>query len=193
MVGPEIWGEFAQDPRNPQHAHLRAADADREVAHRALVDAYAEGKLDRDEFEERSEAVTSSKLLGELPDVLNDLLPVSPLLPATVPAKDLRAEAEAFYRDRRRSAALSVVWLSALCWGIWLITGGRHTGDSVLSGWEGFPWPFIVMLVTGSQAVRLIVTRRHVVEERERKLQKRAARDHERALERQRRELEGPA
>jgi hypothetical protein len=197
MAGPELWAEFERDPRDPRHAHLRAADVDRDLVHRALADAFAEGRLDHEEFDERSGAVVVSKMLGDLPPVLEDLLPAAPLLPvatvASVASPDLKAEAEAYYRNQRRSAWVLVLWLSALMWTIWIFAGGQHEGGNLLTGWDPFPWPFIVMAATSAKAVRLTATRREVVAQRELKLQRRAARDQARAVEQQRRALEGPA
>ena len=46
-----MWDEFEFDPRSPNHGSLRASDADRDVVHRALGSAYADGRLTRGEFE----------------------------------------------------------------------------------------------------------------------------------------------
>ncbi|MEO5852081.1 MAG: hypothetical protein ABIQ15_06170 [Nocardioides sp.] len=69
MSASDLWGEFTRDPRSADHAHLRAADADREIVQRVLADAYADGRLDRLE-------------LGELPDLVSDLVPATSAVPA---------------------------------------------------------------------------------------------------------------
>ena len=56
---------------------MRASDADRDIVLRTLADAYAEGRLDPVEYDERADAVTSAKTLGELPVVLGDLVPMT--------------------------------------------------------------------------------------------------------------------
>ena len=56
---------------------MRASDADRDIVLRTLADAYAEGRLDPVEYDERADAVTSAKTLGELPVVLEDLVPMT--------------------------------------------------------------------------------------------------------------------
>lgn len=78
---------------------------------RVLADAFADGRLDREEYDERSDRVTRAKTLGELPDVVVDLVAAVPtpavrddLALATPP--DLRAMAEAQYR---RSVVLAMV------------------------------------------------------------------------------------
>ena len=50
----ELWSGFALDPRDPAHAGLRASDADRERIQRVLADAFADGRLDREEHDERT-------------------------------------------------------------------------------------------------------------------------------------------
>lgn len=48
----DVWGSFAHDPREPAVAPLRASDADREVIHGVLAEAFADGRLDRSEYDE---------------------------------------------------------------------------------------------------------------------------------------------
>jgi hypothetical protein len=67
---------------------LRLSDADRESAMNLLGDQYALGRLTRDEFDERSDAVWSAKTQGDLAPIFADL-PVratSPVLGRTGPA-----------------------------------------------------------------------------------------------------------
>jgi hypothetical protein len=59
-----VWDEFAFDPRSSQYGALRASDADREVVHRALGSAYADGRLTREEFDQRSDAVLVSYVIN---------------------------------------------------------------------------------------------------------------------------------
>jgi hypothetical protein len=55
---------------------LRASDTDRERVLKALRDAAADGRIDLEEFEERSSLVHEALTLGELPGITADLLPV---------------------------------------------------------------------------------------------------------------------
>ena len=61
---------------------LRISDADREAAVDLLSEQYAVGRLTRDEFDERSDAVWSARTQGDLAPVFADLpataLPVRP-------------------------------------------------------------------------------------------------------------------
>ncbi|MFL6113706.1 MAG: DUF1707 domain-containing protein [Catenulispora sp.] len=62
----------ANDPHNP-HGTMRASDADRDRVADALRDAYAEGRLDVDEHNERIDRAYQAKTLGELAPLLSDL------------------------------------------------------------------------------------------------------------------------
>jgi len=64
---------------------LRLSDADRESAVNLLGDQYALGRLTRDEFDERSDAVWSAKTRGDLAPVFVDLPVRSPADPAPEP------------------------------------------------------------------------------------------------------------
>lgn len=166
MVSP--WDEFAFDPRTTSNGGLRASDADRDVVHRLLGGAYADGRLTREEFDERSEAVLGARTLAELPALITDLVPVSGL-PArrVLPVVDsavLQAQAVAAYRSDLREAAWGFVSASLICWVIWGVT----------SGGGGFPWPIFVMLGTGLHVLRLLVMRGAEVDERRRRLERKA-------------------
>jgi len=72
--GGQGWNAFSADPRDPLYQQLRASDADRSQASTMLAGAYAEGRLDSDEYEQRLDQVRSSKSLGELVPVLADVI-----------------------------------------------------------------------------------------------------------------------
>jgi hypothetical protein len=61
---------------------LRISDADRASALDLLSEQFAVGRLDKDEFDERSDAVWSAKTQGDLAPVFADLPVRSPALPA---------------------------------------------------------------------------------------------------------------
>lgn len=71
------------DPRMREpRAHLRLSDADREAALARLAEHYAAGRLDKDEFDERSDAVWSARTGADLAPVFADLpSPVAPRHP----------------------------------------------------------------------------------------------------------------
>jgi uncharacterized membrane protein len=60
---------------------LRISDADREAAVDLLSEQYAVGRLTRDEFDERSDAVWSAKTRGDLAPIFADLPVQEPARP----------------------------------------------------------------------------------------------------------------
>ena len=62
-----MWERFPHDPRLAANAPLRASDRDRDVVTDVLATAYSEGRLTREELDERSDRAASAKTLGELP------------------------------------------------------------------------------------------------------------------------------
>ena len=77
-----LYGLLAEGPEDTEDADslrggvmdsLRISDADREAAVDLLGEQYAVGRLTRDEFDERSDAVWSAKTQGDLAPVFADL------------------------------------------------------------------------------------------------------------------------
>ena len=60
-------------PANDPHSTMRASDADRDRVADALREAYAEGRLDVEEHNERIDLAYQAKTLGELSPLLSDL------------------------------------------------------------------------------------------------------------------------
>ena len=75
----EVWASFSHDPRLGPNAALRATDGDRDVVHQVLADAYADGRLDREEFDTRTAQTAAARTLGELPPLLADLVAPTPV------------------------------------------------------------------------------------------------------------------
>jgi Domain of unknown function (DUF1707) len=69
---------------------IRASDADRDVVVDALREAFSEGRLTLDEFDERMSAAYASKTWGQLRELTVDL-PVQPALGSDVPGRQLPA------------------------------------------------------------------------------------------------------
>lgn len=59
----------------PGPSHLRISNADRDQALDRLADHYAAGRLDKDEFDERSDAVWTARTGADLAPVFADLQP----------------------------------------------------------------------------------------------------------------------
>jgi hypothetical protein len=166
-----FWAAFTHDPRLPANAGLRASDRDRDVAHHQIGEAYADGRLDRAELDERTARVQAARTLGELPDLVADLVaPEATRVPGLLGPTELRARGERHFASERRDALLRMLVPSLVCVVVWLLT----------SGFGGFFWPGFVILGTGINLVQTVVRREDIVEGHVRKLEKR-----------QRRELEG--
>lgn len=167
---PELWAAFQHDPRDPAVAPLRASDADREVVHRVLADAFADGRLDREEYDERSVSVLSARTLGELPPLVADLVPDRPLLAGRLPleaasAADIQRRAEEHFRDERRNAFVGFVGSAVITWTIWA---------AVMFG--QFPWPLFVNAFALLNLLRVASSRREIVGREVRRLEKKQAR-----------------
>jgi hypothetical protein len=63
----------AASPANDPHNTMRASDADRDRVAEALREAYAEGRLDVEEHNERIDRAYQARTLGELTPLLADL------------------------------------------------------------------------------------------------------------------------
>jgi hypothetical protein len=167
MAATSVWDEFEFDPRRLHNAQLRASDADRGVAHGALGRAYADGRLTREEFDQRTEAVLAARTLGELPVLLADLIPTEgPHQHAVVPAGEvasIQEQAVARYRSSVREALWGFLSASIVCWVIWGVTGAA-----------AFPWPVFVMLGTGLNLGRMLVMRQDTIDAERRRLARKA-------------------
>jgi hypothetical protein len=172
-TGPEVWREFAHDPRVPEFAPMRASDADRDIVLRALAEAYAEGRIDRSEYDERSDAVTGAKTLGELPLVLDDLVPTG--TPPHLGVLDMRTveeQAVARWERRRREAFMTFLIPTLICWVVWAVTN-----------FGGFPWPVFPMIGTAVPLVGTVVQKKDIIESSKRSI----VRKREKELRRQQR------
>jgi len=168
------WSRFDHDPRLPAHQHLRAADRDRDVISDVLTQAFAEGRLDRDELDERQDRLREARTLGELPPLVRDL--VSDQVSLRRPSSVLREEAEAQYRQRLVGAFGGFLVPTLICWVVWLLAGC------------GFPWPVFVTIGTLMGPIGVLANgREKQVGQIQRELEEKEARREER----RRRRLQG--
>ena len=140
-----MWNQFDHDPRVPANAAMRASDRDRAVIETVLADACAEGRITRAEYDERAEAAMTSRTLG-------DLLPL---------VDDLHRQAVRKWEGDRREALLGLLGLSALLWTIWAVTM-----------WGEFPWPLFPMGFALMNLVRVVARRQDIIDEHVRDLEK---------------------
>ncbi|MDN4163032.1 DUF1707 SHOCT-like domain-containing protein [Nocardioides abyssi] len=171
------WASFTHDPRAKANASLRAGDADREVVLRVLGDAYADGRLTREEHDQRAARLAATRTFGELRPLLDDLVPTSPApsrgktaaLAAAGP-DELRRMAVREWESDRRSAVLAFIGPSLICWAVWLATSFGPDGFEA-----SFPWPLIVMAATGFHLVRTLVARQELIASELERLERRQA------------------
>jgi hypothetical protein len=137
---------------------MRASDRDRAVIESVLGDAFAEGRITRAEYDERTEAALTSRTLGELVPLIGDL-PVG-RAPASG-SSHLSEQALRKWQADRREALVGLVGLSALLWTIWAVTM-----------WGEFPWPLFPIGFALMNLVRILVNKRDIIEEHTRQLEK---------------------
>ena len=135
-MATEVWSSFTHDPRDPRSPPLRASDADRDVVHQVLTEAYADGRLDREEYDERSAAALPARTLGELPPLVADLVAATGRAPARGAAGrgDLAATSSGAPRSTGATSAASAFFgflgAGLVTWAIWFATigvGGDRT------------------------------------------------------------------
>ncbi len=167
----DLWSAFPLDPREHDHAVLRASDEDRERITAVLTSAYADGRIERDELDERMAVVAGARTLGELPPLVADLVPAGPRAPRStgslvdVPADQLHRWAVDHWADQRRRAVFLVLSTSVLLWGLWLVLGG-----------DGFPWPAVTTALALLHVARVTASREQIVRDEVRRLEKKQTR-----------------
>ncbi len=164
-----FWTRFRLDPRQADNARMRASDADREVVRTVLTDAFADGRLTREEHDERVGTLLEARTLGELPALVDDLVVVSPVPAETAEnlpeALSFREQGAAAYRKEFQEAIATFVMVSLITWGTWLFTSGP----------DGHPWPLYPMLFLVVNLVGTGVRREAIVQREVHRLEKKAA------------------
>jgi len=163
--GPVPWRDFSTDPRDPAAASLRASDRDRDIVLAVLADSYADGRLNRQEYDERVDAVSKARTLGELPPVLADLVPPTPGAHDAggwMSAEELDARALRAYQASRRDAFSNLVILTVVLSGIWFVISGGH-----------FYWPVFVIVIAAANVLRLVIHKQDIIAKERRRLARR--------------------
>ncbi len=160
-----LWRRFEHDTRDPAYAGMRASDRDRAVVHDALSEAYAEGRIDRDELDDRTTAVDRAKTYADLVPPLRDLAVDAAMAAVSVaPRADLERQAEAYFEEKRGEAVMGFLIPNLICWAIWFMTGHDY-----------FVWPIFVLIPTGGNLVRVLSSRRSMIDARIEKLERKQA------------------
>ncbi|MGH3097719.1 MAG: DUF1707 SHOCT-like domain-containing protein [Streptosporangiales bacterium] len=109
---------------------LRCADADRERVASVLREHYAEGRLDLNEYQERTDAVYAAKTFGDLAPLTRDL----PALPSAESPEQKDDDAPA------RAGLVAFVPLMVV-----LIACTAWMAGSVATGHSGALWPAFIV------------------------------------------------
>lgn len=187
MNASPLWSRFSADPRS--YGRVRASDADRAVVSDVLSEGYALGQLDVEEFDERTEAAAKIKTLGEVPELIEDLVLADPaevepgklddagraqalarLEAERVPItpEQIDAAAQKYYRDRVRRALLgAVAGPVGIVLAIWAIS-------SIASGGFIFFWPIFVIIPTLLGGLGNIARKDEIIRNRKKELTRRA-------------------
>jgi hypothetical protein len=163
-----FWESFRLDPRQPGYAPMRASDADREVVRAVLAEAYADGRLTREEYDDRLNTLYASRTLGDMPALVTDLVP--PDGPVTAPAAlqsaDLRTRGARKWRKDVEESFAAFLVPAVICTVIWIAVTGR-----------GLFWPAFPMLFLGLNLIKTVVQRESVIEREVLRLEEQAAKD----------------
>jgi hypothetical protein len=165
---PVPWGEFTADPRRREAAPLRASDHDRDVVLGVLGEAFADGRLTREEYDERSATTAGARTLGELPPIIADLVPLNPSRSTVATSDELDRQAVRRWEHQRREAINGFLFIAIICWTIWAVTGAN------------FPWPIFPTLFVGLRIPQVLMNKKDIV-----------ARERERLERKQRKSIEG--
>lgn len=172
-VEMEVWSSFTRDPRDRQHHVLRASDQDRLLVQQVLAEAYADGRLDREEFDDRSEAARTVRTLGDIDPLLRDLVAVRPPSRdslAQASRSDLERLAHQHWRSKRREAVFSFLGASSITTAIWAAYALPDPSDH-------FFWPVFVIVFSLLHLVRTAASRQEITDQEVRRLEKRQAKE----------------
>lgn len=142
MEAQRPWSRFSADPRDPGASSLRATDADRDVAVDVLREAYADGRLSREEYDDRASAALGARTISDVLPLMVDLAPTDAPSPTRPVAADLHGKAVAKHQRDLRNSRNGFITLSALTTSIWGAT-------SLAGGGPYFFWPVFPIIAVG--------------------------------------------
>ncbi len=129
------------------HGQMRAATADRERAADVLKAAFAEGRLDQDEYTDRLDQVYASKTYGQLAALTADL-PVGPL--GTMTAGPVLAAPEPCLPTATKRAPVNAAAVgSAMVAGFGVLAGVLVGSSNVLDGLGPFGIVAFLLAIVG--------------------------------------------
>ena len=128
---------------------LRAGDEDRDRTITLIREAYAEGRLDGDEFQERMGQAQQARTFGELDALVRDL-PTRSIPPAPVPESTPVPAEVTEHRSRLRSAWAAWAGVAIMTNVIWATTWISNGGDApnYWPIWVMGPWAAAMVIAT---------------------------------------------
>jgi hypothetical protein len=129
---------------------MRAGDQDRDAAISHLREAFAEGRLSNDEFEQRLDRVHAARTYGELTELVSDLpTGTSPAIPA--PVAEVPAERDDDHDVRNGWAAWAGVsaMVNVIYFATWMTSGG--SAPYYWPIWVMGPWGAAMLIGTLSK------------------------------------------
>ncbi|MGJ3509903.1 DUF1707 domain-containing protein [Enemella sp. A6] len=145
---PSSWSEFTADPRKAKNLELRASDTDRNLVSEILADAFAEGRLDPEEYQNRLDKALSLRTLGEITPLVQDVwLAGRPSAKQVAP----RSKVERGFDIAVGAGLGSWLVVAAITNVVWLATS--------LSGGFYYYWPIWPMLGVGIGVVVSLIGR----------------------------------
>lgn len=151
---------------------MRASDQDRASVQQALTEAYADGRLDREEFDERNEQALATRTLGELVPIVGDLVPPAPSSALPHSRSDMELVAHRHWERKRREAVFSFLGISLVMSLIWFATAWGPDGFDPY-----FFWPAFVIAFSLLNVVRTAASRQEIIDREIRKLEKKRAKE----------------
>ncbi|MGA0208426.1 MAG: DUF1707 SHOCT-like domain-containing protein [Candidatus Nanopelagicales bacterium] len=128
-------------------SHMRASDADRDATIAALREAFAEGRLSQDEFDERLGRAHSARTYADLSHLTEDL-PGAVAVPSPTPVVEQSSDPAKERRDLR-SAWASWLGVGALVNIIWFATWmGSGPAPYYWPIWVVGPWGGAMLIWT---------------------------------------------
>ena len=111
------------DAPEPPHSRLHVSDTDRDQVVEHVKAAFAEGRLDKDEMDERLDLAMNARTHGDLAPIMRDLCGAPASRPRPAPAPHHRHGATPVVGERIGAAFAHVLFLAGPL--IMLLTGGR--------------------------------------------------------------------
>jgi len=135
-----IWATFSSDPRSSDN--LKATDADRDAVGSVLRDAFADGRLTLSEYDKRLDVALAVGTLGEVYELIADLVAAADDFTPNPVALDLQPKAVVKYGRELRNARNRFASLTVASLAIWLVTSVAG------APWWAF-WPVIPIVASG--------------------------------------------